>query len=871
MADDFEDLGVNLSLKGAEKATQQANMFTKALEAIDATANNISVSFDKVSGAVRKVVGLFEKLSQKGLTNFGATVGNILGYESTKSNRIDKAMQKTISLQDTTGKDVRTIELLNKAQLKLNDIKISQNKLSSVNRQIETQKLNLLTKQNNALINSKTYANAYRKAQESIVAKKKLEQQIQKDIKNKQNSILKTSQSYSRASIPVAIRNVGDLRTSIEKVDKSTKKVNKSTSSWIKNIAKIGAVAMIARRVGSVLNSLVEASGSWIENLNLFAVTFGRDYRETLDWALEFSNRLGIANNEIVKMTGLFKQLSTAIGITDETGDELSKTLTQLGYDFGSFYNISFETAFSKLQSGIFSGQVKTLRSIGIDVSNESIDNLLRANEALSKFNLTANQLTQSQKVIARVLLTMNAGANAFGDLSRSIDTLQNRVRVFQGSLENLKLAIGDAISEPVRNAMAYLNGFIQAVTIAIRAFVPIKQELSYDIGDNILTEIKEDAEEANTAMGQLSFDKFESLSDGEDENLTITEALTAELKKQSELYEQISSQFDGIDEQVVKIRNNILKWIFPYAEIDEQTGEIIGGTKELNSTIESLVNTFKSVWGIAKDLFDLFHVYSPALLNIVNIILKLVSAFTQVIDQLNLIYPVVIMFIGLKIASKVSGVITALLSLGNAFKNVKAWFENYNLQCALATKKSEIFRQSAAAMGIGLLSLVGAITSLISNWSEMSTAAKALTIVVGALTAVIAAAAAAKYALMGNWAKALSVAGMVVATGATIMTAISGFENGGIPEKSELFYMNEHGVPEALINTGGSQTNVINIDQLSEGMRRGFVAAIMETGLNDIANPTITLGGNINDSALARAIFPALKTESKRQGGNQL
>ena len=60
----------------------------------------------------------------------------------------------------------------------------------------------------------------------------------------------------------------------------------------------------------------------------------------------------------------------------------------------------------------------------------------------------------------------------------------------------------------------------------------------------------------------------------------------------------------------------------------------------------------------------------------------------------------------------------------------------------------------------------------------------------------------------------------------------LAGYEQGGIPAKSELFYMNENGRPEALVNTGGSETNVINIDQLTEGMRRGFVQAIYDTGL---------------------------------------
>ena len=70
---------------------------------------------------------------------------------------------------------------------------------------------------------------------------------------------------------------------------------------------------------------------------------------------------------------------------------------------------------------------------------------------------------------------------------------------------------------------------------------------------------------------------------------------------------------------------------------------------------------------------------------------------------------------------------------------------------------------------------------------------------------------------------------------------SVGKFEDGGVPNKAELFWMNENGIPEALINTGGTQTNVINIDQLSEGMRRGAVQAIYDTGIVD----AIRSGGN--------------------------
>lgn len=676
-------------------------------------------------------------------------------------------------------------------------------------------------------------------------------------------------------------RQIKTFNQDINNSGKNSESASDKLWKFAKNVKTLTYSIYMAKRLASIMNSLVQASGTWIENLNLFAVTFGEsNYRDALSWATDYAEKLGVANNEIVQMTGYFKQLSTAIGITGEQGDQLSQILVQLGYDFGSFYNISFGSAFEKLQSGIFSGQVRTLRTIGIDVSQMAIQNLLDTNSVLSNLNASATQLTQTQKVLARTILTMQAGTNAFGDLARSMDTLQNRVRILQASFDNLKLALGDLVSEYAREFVAYGIAITKVITNIIRVIKPLQTELTYDIGDTVFTEITDEAEETSEAINQLPFDKFISLTSGDDEQVNLTEALNQLLQEQIEKYETISSQFDGIDERVQEITKGILSWVFPNTTLDElkeitegmTTGERFKVVlEELNPVLSNILNTLIGFFKILSQIFEIVKVFAPALSNIISAILSIVNVFVQVISQLRLIYPILVAIIGLKIANSISTLIINFGKMGSAFKQVIAWFQNYNLQCALATTKTQILLQSIGSLTIGVLSVIGSIVSLIANWDNMSTTAKALTIVVATLTAVVAGLASAKYFLMGNWAKGLAVAGAVIATGATVMTAISGFEDGGIPAKSELFYMNENGVPEALINTGGSQTNVINIDQLAEGMRRGFVEAIYDTGLNNANNITLKIDKNINDSAFARAIFPALKVESKNRGGNQL
>lgn len=180
--------------------------------------------------------------------------------------------------------------------------------------------------------------------------------QIQ-DISNIMKGVETSSQSLNKVN-----DTTKQINKSTEENKKITDKATKSTKTWYSSLAKIGLTVAGFKRLGQTIGDLVKESGSWIENLNLFEVTFGDNYQKTLDWAIEFSEQLGFAVNEMVKFTGLFKQLSTSIGIADETGDKLAETLTSIGTDITSFYNLSdVQTAMEKLQAGIYSGQTKPL------------------------------------------------------------------------------------------------------------------------------------------------------------------------------------------------------------------------------------------------------------------------------------------------------------------------------------------------------------------------------------------------------------------------------------------------------------------------------------------------------------------------------
>lgn len=902
MANEFnEDLDIDVQFN-SDLANAKALAFTKNIKNIDRAVRQLNTQMEKLGSNLDRLYSgnLSGNINAKFVIQYGQQINALQEQFERAKQSVERARNSGV---------IRTLNEEAKVQNRITSQTINEKTLSRELRDLEIAKLKAKTKTNQELLKSQKYTKA-------LVAY----EQSRKNLQDQRNQALIDAglREPAKPKISGDISNLRsaykDVNEQVRDINKNTKTTNKEVSNWAKRMTRVVASFLSIRTITRVISQVVRESGSWIENLNLFAVTFGEsNYREMLDWATELADKLGLSNNEIVKMTGYFKQLSSAIGIAGEQGTELSQILTQLGYDFASFYNIDTASAFEKLQSGIFSGQIRTLRSLGIDVSQAAIQNLLDMNEAFAVLNAQATDLTQMQKVLARTILTMQAGVNAFGDMARSIDTLQNRQRVLTASLENLRLAFGDLLAEPAREFLAYGIAITQVITDIIRSIVPLQTELSYDIGDTVFTEITDEAEEAESAINQLSFDKFNALTTGDDEQVSLTEALNNLLQEQIALYEQVSSQFDGVDERVKEIRDTILQWVFPNKTLEDiqllldtsngmEQFELI--MENMNPVLTQIIDGIRSLWTVFQQFLTIVRQVSPELVDILASLFSLLSTIIDILDELNLLRPVLVAIIGLRIANKLksfglsfSGITRAITSMtiglnqarvlqGLTFgERAKATMTNYfNTFKTKTIDGQKVMVQSlnkARVAATALNSVMAAIMaySIANSFfgqfeREGAIIAGAIGLVVVALMAVAAAAMAAAGAM--SWGVAIpiivgAVAGGVAAIQSIVRGAqeVQGYAIGGIPDKSELFYMNEHGIPEALINTGGTQTNVINQQQLKSLVRDGFIEAMSVNGEQQV-NVTIS-GNDINNSAFARAIFPALKAESKRRGGSQL
>lgn len=274
----------------------------------------------------------------------------------------------------------------------------------------------------------------------------------------------------------------GNLVKQIEKLGKT--KIDSTLSKSLGNIAastgkvtnslgnsalKIGVMGVSLRSVANTLASFMEKSMSYMENMNLFTVSMGKYADEAKEYAQAVSEIMGIDTSEWVRNQGVFMSLAEGFGVVSDRAYKMSKNLTQLGYDLSSFYNISYEDAFQKLQSGI-SGELEPLRRLGIDLSEAR----LKAIAFELGITKVYSAMTQAEKAQLRYHAIMTQTTKAQGDMARTLENPSNQLRVLRAAATQAARAIGNVFI-PILNALLPVGiAVVNVIRMIASAFASI-------------------------------------------------------------------------------------------------------------------------------------------------------------------------------------------------------------------------------------------------------------------------------------------------------------------------------------------------------------------------------------------------------------
>ena len=249
----------------------------------------------------------------------------------------------------------------------------------------------------------------------------------------------------------------------IQKLLNATNQIPKANSragtSYVNLAAKIAMAYTAVKRVASVIASWINKSNEYIENLNLFTVAMGDYATEAQKYAEMVGELMGIDPGEWMRNQGVFMTLATGFGVVNDRAYTMSKNLTQLGYDLSSFFNITFEDAMQKLQSGI-SGELEPLRRLGYDLSQARLEAV-----ALSLgIDKAVSSMTQAEKAELRYYAIMTQVTTAQGDMARTLNAPANQLRVLQAQATQAARALGNIFIPALNAVLPYAIAVAQVI-----------------------------------------------------------------------------------------------------------------------------------------------------------------------------------------------------------------------------------------------------------------------------------------------------------------------------------------------------------------------------------------------------------------------
>lgn len=228
------------------------------------------------------------------------------------------------------------------------------------------------------------------------------------------------------------------LITSTEQYNGTVRRATTSTNSWNSALKAISFVA-VYRAVAKFLGIAIAKSSQYTEDLNLFTVSMGQYAEEAYNYAQKVSDVMGIDPAEWMRNQGVFNTIISGFGVAGDKAAFMSKNLTQLGYDLASFYNMDFESAMQKVQSGI-AGELEPLRRLGYDLSVARLEQE-RLNLGIDN---SVSSMTQAEKSQLRYYEMMTQVTQVQGDMARTLENPANMLRILRAELEQAARAVGN-------------------------------------------------------------------------------------------------------------------------------------------------------------------------------------------------------------------------------------------------------------------------------------------------------------------------------------------------------------------------------------------------------------------------------------------
>lgn len=392
------------------------------------------------------------------------------------------------------------------------------------------------------------------------------------------------------------------LNTGAAKELENSSVSTKEIATDVKNIKNITGAAFnytTLRAFSRGLKNIVQSMGSFVnksstyyENLNLLQVAFRGDTTEAEKFVNKLSEMYGLDESWGYRTVGLFKQLANAMGLSDQVGTKLSRTLTQLAIDTSSLYNFEDPNEAVSILTSALAGQTKPARRLGADITQSTLQQTLDK----AGIDKSITDLTYAEKRLVIIASLLSQVKESTNDWGKTIESPANQTRILSEQWERLTRAVGNIFLPIVYKALPYLNAMLMVLTEIAKAignfiagllgFDP--KELNFGAGvSSEFNEMNDEIDKTTNSteklkksmLGLRSFDKIINIStpssagkSGSGSGLGVDNDI---LKMANKAMDEYNKKIENTKMKATEIRDKVMEWLGFTKEIDEKTGEV--------------------------------------------------------------------------------------------------------------------------------------------------------------------------------------------------------------------------------------------------------------------------------------------------------
>ena len=234
-----------------------------------------------------------------------------------------------------------------------------------------------------------------------------------------------------------------------DNVAKGLRNAEKKLKGFGKSVATVGAG--LAGAAAGALAAPIALASDVQETMGKFGVVFGEQTDVMKKWSDSTADAMGVARVEMAGMAASMQDLLVPMGVAPGKATDMSKIMSQLAVDLGSFNNMPTEQVYRDLTSAMI-GTGETMAKYGSVVTDAAVK------QEMLNMGMDPKTAGKAGAAQAKLNIIMRDTVTAQGDAIRTGDGFANQMKRVWSNVKNLGAELGGPLLEPLSMVLQVVN-----------------------------------------------------------------------------------------------------------------------------------------------------------------------------------------------------------------------------------------------------------------------------------------------------------------------------------------------------------------------------------------------------------------------------